>query len=137
MSGQTKVSPNSKQSKGMSIAGMILGIVGLLFSFTCLWWIGIILAIVGVCLSAVGMKSTDEDSRGMAIAGLATSISAVLISIIWIIIYSLIFAPAYAAYDSVYDSMYDYNDAMDDWEREYDKAIKEYEDAMDDIYYSY
>ena len=72
-------SPSPAQKpKGLSIAGMVLGIVGCVFSLaTCTVIVGLILCIVGVILSAVAMKKCNEgtaDGKGMAIAGLATSI---------------------------------------------------------------
>ena len=143
MSGQTTVSSNSKQSKGMSIAGMILGIVGLLFSFTCFYWFAIILAIVGVSLSAIGMKNADQDSKGMAIAGLTTSIIALVISIIWTIIWYGFFAVSSfateAVIDGAFDSLdnYDWSNEFDNWDREYQKTLDEFEKEYQKAIYDY
>ncbi len=64
--------------KGMSIAGMVLGICGCVFSFAiCTVWIGLVLSVIGVVLSGIAMKKCNEgtaDGKGMAIAGLVTSI---------------------------------------------------------------
>ena len=147
MSDQNSTLPQANQSKGMSIAGMVLGIVGLLLSFTCLWWLSPILGIVGVILSAIGMKNADQEARSMAIAGLTTSIIALVISVIWMIIWNVFFAvwdvAADAAVDSLnnYDWEHEYDKVMDDWEREYDKVMDEFEKSLDSYdnydYYSY
>tara|TARA_Y100000748_G_C15358182_1_gene434604 strand:- start:38 stop:409 length:372 start_codon:yes stop_codon:yes gene_type:complete len=118
----TNTAPQAGPSKGLPIAGMVLGIVGLLFSFAgCTALFGLILCLVGVILSAIGMKKCNDgtaDGKGMAIAGLATSGVGILISIIVMVVFA-------AAVGSAVD---DYNDAMDD-----------YYDALDDYndYYNY
>ena len=118
----TNTAPQAGPSKGLPIAGMVLGIVGLLFSFAgCTALLGLILCLVGVILSAIGMKKCNDgtaDGKGMAIAGLATSGVGILISIIVMVVFA-------AAVGSAVD---DYNDAMDD-----------YYDALDDYndYYNY
>ena len=59
-----------KKSSGLSIAAMVLGIVGLVLS--CLV-VGIFPCIVGLILSIIALISKSK-GKGMAIAGLATSI---------------------------------------------------------------
>ena len=148
MSDQNATLPQADGSKGMAIAGMVLGIVGLLFSFTCLFWIAIILGIVGVILSAIGMKNTQQEARGMAIAGLTTSTIALVISVIWMIIWNAFFAVANVATDAVidgaFDSLenydwertlddgfkYDMDKAIDGFYKEFDKAMDNYQDAL-------
>ena len=74
-----------KLPQGLSIAGMVLGIVGLVFSFGgCTAVPGIICGIIGVVLSGIAFKKCGEGTqggKGMAIAGLATGIIAVLYGI--------------------------------------------------------
>ena len=64
--------------KGMSIAGMVLGICGCIFSLaTCTLWVGLVLSVIGVVISGIAMKNCNEgkaDGKGMAIAGLVTAI---------------------------------------------------------------
>ena len=64
--------------KGMSIAGMVLGICGCVFSLaTCTLWVGLVLSVIGVVISGVAMKNCSDgkaDGKGMAIAGLVTAI---------------------------------------------------------------
>ena len=65
-------SPVSGGGKGMSIAAMVCGIVGLFIG-------GIILGPLAIVFGAIGMK---RDGRGMAITGLITGIIASLWSIL-------------------------------------------------------
>jgi hypothetical protein len=51
--------------KGFAVAGLVLGIVGILFC--CLAYVGCLPALLSVIFSALGLKSSR---RGMAIAGL-------------------------------------------------------------------
>jgi hypothetical protein len=64
------------QTNGPGIAGMVLGIIGvLMFWFP---FIGLPVSIVGLVLSSVGMKRID--GKGFAIAGLVLTIIAVVLS---------------------------------------------------------
>lgn len=58
-----------QQKKGLSIASLACGVVGLILSF-CLGWVGGILAIVGLVLGIVAMNK--EGRNGMNIAGVIT-----------------------------------------------------------------
>ncbi len=65
-------------AKGMSVAAMIFGILGVVFSFVPIVCFGAFAcAIVGIALAAVAMKRIDAGgagSKGMAIAGLVCGI---------------------------------------------------------------
>ena len=104
--------------KGLSVAGMVLGICGCVFSLiSCTWFIGLPLAIIGVILSGIAMKKCGEgkaDGKGMAIAGLATSI----VGIVWIVIMFAFIGAAASEFD---DAMDDYQDSVREFERLYDK----------------
>lgn len=81
------VSDHRDSAKGLGIAGMVLGIVSLVFFFA--WFIGIICSIVGLVLSSVAWRkistgSARPDGKGFAIAGFVTSIIAVAFYIILI-----------------------------------------------------
>ncbi len=71
-------SPNSASAaangggKGMSVAALVCGIVGLFFG-------GLILGPLAIIFGAIGMK---RDGRGMAIAGLVCGIVATLFSLL-------------------------------------------------------
>jgi predicted Co/Zn/Cd cation transporter (cation efflux family) len=80
--------------KGLSTAGMILGIVAwsvvvLTFGFGSL--LSLVLSIIGLPMSAVGFQKanrTNREGRGMAIAGITLNASGLLVALIvfaWII----------------------------------------------------
>lgn len=80
--------PQQNGSAGMSIAGMVLGIVslvcrmrgwGIVFSFVC--------GIVGIIFSALALKG-NKPGRGMAIAGLVCSLVGTVGVISFLILYS-------------------------------------------------
>ena len=124
--------------KGLAIAGMVLGIVGLLFSFGCLWFISLPLALVGIILSAMAIKKCSQgiaEGKGMAIAGLVTSIIALIWTVIWVLFIGAIFSVGSAAYDAASDYDYDNYDYNNDWEQEFDKAMDDYQDALDSYGY--
>lgn len=73
-------------SYGMSIAGMILGIVSIVFS--CTSCISFVLGVVGVVLSAVAL-SANSKGKEMAIAGVICSIIGIFASIVWGILFIL------------------------------------------------
>lgn len=74
--------PNRDGKKGPAIAGMVLGIVSLVFF--CIPWLSIICAIIGLILGVVGMKSPA--GKGMAIAGVVCSVVALAVAVIILII---------------------------------------------------
>lgn len=76
--------------KGLSVAGMVLGIV----SIVCCGLIGIICGIVGLVLSIVALKN-NRPGRGMAIAGLVCSAVGVVAGIIYLIFYATTLLPAF------------------------------------------
>lgn len=69
---------------GMAIASMILGILSIVFC-CCYGWISIPLAIIGIILGAVCL-SKNTSGRGMAIAGIVTSIIALALLLVAIFI---------------------------------------------------
>ena len=82
--GPAGVVPNP--GKGLSIAGMILGIVGL--ALFCLWYLAIPCAIVGLILSILGKKKSKAANAptGMATAGIILSIIALALDLVFAII---------------------------------------------------
>jgi|TARA_Y100000310_G_C20511616_1_gene729169 hypothetical protein len=69
---------SSPKPKGLSTAGMVLSIVGLVLTFTpCLNWAGIAPLIIGIILSGVALKKVkagEAEGGGMAKAGLICGI---------------------------------------------------------------
>ncbi|TMM36385.1 MAG: DUF4190 domain-containing protein [Actinobacteria bacterium] len=90
---QAPVMVPSRRTNGMSIAAMVVSIVGLLSS-PCWGVPGIAIGLVGAILGHVGYRQTkerDESGGGMAIAGIAIGWIAVLIGLVIIAIYVFFF----------------------------------------------
>ena len=84
MADETAPASLPPKAHGLGIAGMVLGIVGLVFAFIpCVNIVGIILGIVGVILAAVGRSKSPKGHQGMATAGVVCSILAIVIGVIW------------------------------------------------------
>jgi hypothetical protein len=73
--------PVQKPSSGMAVASMVLGIVAFLFS--CVYFIAIPAAIVGLILGIVSIKGR-KGGKGMAIAGIILSGIGIVIALILI-----------------------------------------------------
>ncbi len=71
-----------KASNGMSIASMVLGIIGIIMF--CIPYFAIPAAIVGLILGIVSIR-THKGGRGMAIAGLILSIIALLFGLLIVV----------------------------------------------------
>ena len=80
--------PAQPATNGMAVASLVLGIVGLVFSFIPI--IGLIawpLVILGIVFGGVGLSKANEvpgAPKGMAVAGLTCSIVGLVICFIWI-----------------------------------------------------
>ena len=82
---------NSNAGKSLGVAGLIVGIISLIFScIPCLGVWAIVPAVVGVILSAVSMKQAGSGggSKGMAITGLICSVVAIIIACYWLYLMS-------------------------------------------------
>ncbi len=69
----------------MGIAGLVLGILGIIFSFIPgINWLGIILAVVGLILSIVALVTSKRNgqSNGPAVAGIVLCAISIILSII-------------------------------------------------------
>ena len=82
---QSYVQGAAPPSNGMAVAGMVLGIISV--PFVCLWPIGLICAIVGLCLSVVGKNraNTTKTGGGMAVAGIALACATFVLLILLLI----------------------------------------------------
>ncbi len=78
------------KASGMSIAALVLGIIGILAG-CCIPLVGIICSIVGIILGVVGNKQVKT---GLGIAGLVVSIIALVLSIISWAAYAVIMMSA-------------------------------------------
>lgn len=74
-------------SVGKSVASMVLGILSLVFCWVP--FLGLILSLIGLPLGVSGMRmfapGTPGGGRGMAIAGLVTSIIGLILGLIMVI----------------------------------------------------
>lgn len=87
MENTTQPTPPASNGRGLGTAGLVVGIIALLFSFIpCLGLWAIVPAIVGIVLSAISMKQAGRVGapKGMATAGLVCAIVAAAIAIYWI-----------------------------------------------------
>jgi hypothetical protein len=84
--------PAANPGKGLGIAGMILGIIGLVL--LCVWYIGVPCAIVGLILSIMGRKKSKAANAptGMATAGMVLSLIALGILILFALVGAAILA---------------------------------------------
>ena len=119
MSEENIASSSVQKPKGLSIAGMVLGIIGLIFSLaTCTWIFGIILCVIGLILSGVALNNCKQgkaDGKGMAIAGLVTSI----VGIVWVLIFFIFIGAVASAAGSAIESG-EFNEALDSIMDQYD-----------------
>lgn len=92
-----RLTPKSSTGIGLGVAGMVLGITSILSSFLL---VGLAIGVVGICLSAAALKRRSA-GKGMAIAGLATSIVGVFISLIFCLV---VIVAAIATYDGTNDA---------------------------------
>ena len=78
--------PQQKQGNGLAVAGMVLGIIGLVS--ICFWFIGLPCAILGLILSCLGKSKSKITGTGggMATAGIITSAIALALVAIGIIL---------------------------------------------------
>jgi len=78
----------AQPNNGLAVASLVLGIVGLVFSFVPI--IGVIawpLVILGIIFGGIGISKANEvpgTSKGMAVAGLTCSIVGLVVCIIWV-----------------------------------------------------
>ena len=68
--------PVPAQTNGAGIAGMVLGILGLMMFW--FWPLGVPISIVGLVLASIGMRRIE--GKGFAVAGLVLTIIALVLS---------------------------------------------------------
>lgn len=75
--GMSRQQAQSNGKDGLALVGMVIGIISVFL--VCLNWMDIIIAITGLVLSIIGLKSVNK--KGMAIAGIICSVIGLLASI--------------------------------------------------------
>jgi len=81
--------------QGLAVASMVLGIVAVVFCWC--WYVGGVCAIVGlpmgaIALSKISKGEADPGPKGMAIAGVATSIVALALIILVVVAFASTFS---------------------------------------------
>ena len=110
-----------RQTNTLSIVGMIIGILSLLFSFLpCVGMIGSLIGIAGIIVSIFGYRRAKEDGSPtlMGIIGIATSALAIIIGIFWGVLF------AKATKDIEIEENIEVN-TCDEALAEYEKTVKE------------
>jgi hypothetical protein len=88
---QPPLPPPREPQNGLGIAGFVLGLVGLLFSFIPI--IGMIawpMVIIGLVLGIVGLSKANNgqaNNKGMAISGIALSALGLVVCILWVAVF--------------------------------------------------
>lgn len=71
--------------KGMAIASMVLGIIGIVVS--CIWYLSFPCGIIAIVLGILHNKKNTKS--GMATAGLVCGIIAILLAILFLVLYAV------------------------------------------------
>lgn len=80
-----------QENKGLAIASMVTGIIGLVLF--CVPVVNLILGLLGVVLGGVSL-SKKQAGKGMAIAGLVCGLLALLWGIYYVVVYGLVVGTA-------------------------------------------
>lgn len=83
MGNQVNGAQTPQGGSGLAIASMVLGIVALVLS-CCIYYVSIPCALIGIILGGVSLAQ-HKPGKGMAIAGLVTSIISIIPAIIVIV----------------------------------------------------
>ena len=70
----------NSNANGLAIAGLVLGIISIVFAFL-YFWVGLIVGIIGIILS---VKGRESEKKSMATAGLVCSIVGTALSGVFI-----------------------------------------------------
>jgi hypothetical protein len=127
---------NQQQPKvGMAITGMVIGICSLVIAIIpCGWMIAPLPAVLGIIFSGIGLaqarkfRGTPKPGKKMAIAGLVTSILALLTPIFWLLAMGAAINQAAKQLDK------DVNKALKQVDRDFNKALKQIDEDFDDIF---
>jgi hypothetical protein len=127
---------NENEGRGLGIAGLVLGIIGIITS--CIPVFGLFLGLVGLVLSIVGLSKANKVNakKQLIIAGLLVSIFAAILGSGFLILY-------YQKYgDNFFEQLDDYknddgifynqNDEFDEMDNNFD-SLKLDEDDIDNL----
>lgn len=106
---------------GLAITGMVLGIVGLC---TSLFYVGGVIGIVGLVFSIIALRRVKRGlggGKGMAIAGLVTSIVSIVVNLVEVVFLVWLFSTA--AHCSQQDSTPDPNTGLSQVDRCMDNSF--------------
>src|SRR4051794_6025673 len=78
---EPRIARGEPESIGMSVAGMVLGIISVVIF--CLWFISIPLAIMAIIFGSIGV---NQGGKGMGIAGIVCGIACIVIVLVFFLI---------------------------------------------------
>ena len=110
---------NTNNGRGMGIAALVLGIIAAILSFVpCVNIFAVLPGLLGIIFGAVGMSQAKKAGapKGLPTTGLILGILSIVISI------TVYYVTAASAVSKVIDNYEEYND-----------ALNELEDAMEDL----
>lgn len=123
------MSEQTNAGKGLGIAGMILGIVGLICAFIpCMEFWAILLCIVGIILSAISLSKAKKANapKGPAKAGLVTSIIGTVIAVVKYVILVTALASGASAFGDALQNNEEFQKAIKD-------GLEQVEDAKESL----
>jgi uncharacterized membrane protein len=86
----------SGPSNGLGTAGLVLGIIGLILALVpFMIWLAVPLGIIGAILAFIGRSKArkgEATNGGAAMAGIITSLAAIVISIAWSVAFAVFIA---------------------------------------------
>ena len=126
----------SKAGSGLGIAGMILGIVGLVCAFIpCMEFWAILLCIVGIILSAISLSKAKKVNapKGTAKAGLVTSIIGSVIAVVKYVILITAIASGASAFGDVLQNNEELQKSINDGLEQFEDAAEKLEDAQENL----
>lgn len=125
-----------QESTGMYTAGMVCGIVGVVFSFIPgISWIGLILGVLALVFGIIGLVKKAGGSKSVA-ATVLGGISVVISIVVMIIVANTINAAVNVLSDGLTDSIGSFMENYDDdvLDTKVKVVLGEYQDAQDDTW---
>ena len=125
-----------KAGSGLGIAGMVLGIVGLVCAFIpCMEFWAILLCIVGIILSAISLSKAKKVNapKGTAKAGLVTSIIGSVIAVVKYVILITAIASGASAFGDVLQNNEELQKSINDGLEQFEDAAEKLEDAQENL----